>query len=35
MTFMRVAPGEPWVRIEGFATPEELLKEYLQLVAGR
>jgi hypothetical protein len=34
MTFMRVAPGEPWVRIEGFATPEELLTEYRQLVAA-
>ena len=35
MTFMRAAPGEPWVRLEGFTTPEELLKEYHQLVALR
>jgi protein SCO1/2 len=35
MTFMRAAPGQAWVRIEGFATPEELLKEYRQLLASR
>lgn len=35
MTFMRAAPGRAWVRIEGFATPDELLKEYRQLVASR
>jgi protein SCO1/2 len=35
MTFLRAAPGEPWVRIEGFATPDELLKEYRQLIAAR
>lgn len=35
MTFMRAAPGQAWVRLEGFATPDELLKEYRQLVAGR
>lgn len=35
MTFMRAAPGQAWVRLEGFATPEELLKEYRQLVASR
>jgi protein SCO1 len=35
MTFMRAAPDRPWVRIEGFATAEELLREYRQLVAAR
>ena len=35
MTFMRAAPGQGWVRLEGFATPDELLKEYRQLVASR
>jgi protein SCO1/2 len=35
MTFMRAAPGQAWVRLEGFATPDELLKEYRQLVASR
>jgi protein SCO1/2 len=33
MTFMRLAPGKPWVRLEGFATPEDLLKEYRKLAA--
>lgn len=35
MTFMRAAPGLPWVRLEGFATPDELIKEYRKLVAAR
>ena len=35
MTFMRRAPGQAWVRLEGFTTPDELLKEYRQLVASR
>jgi protein SCO1/2 len=32
VTFMRAAPGRPWVRLDGFATPGELLKEYRRLV---
>lgn len=32
VTFMRAAPGQSWVRLEGFATPEELLVEYRRLV---
>jgi len=32
MTFLRAAPGQPWVRLEGFATPDELLAEYRKLV---
>jgi protein SCO1/2 len=35
MTFMRAAPGQAWVRLEGFTTPDDLLKEYRQLVASR
>jgi len=35
MAFMRAAPGEPWVRLEGFATPDDLLKEYRKLLAAR
>lgn len=35
MAFMRAAPGQPWVRLEGFATPDDLLKEYRKLVAAR
>jgi len=33
VTFMRAAPGQPWVRLDGFATPDDLMKEYRQLVA--
>src|SRR5215469_8049961 len=32
-TLMRAAPGRPWVRIDGLATPDELLQEYHRLVA--
>lgn len=35
LTFMRAAPGQNWVRLEGFATPDQLLKEYRALVASR
>jgi protein SCO1 len=31
VTFMRVAPDKPWLRIDGFVTPEELLERYRQL----
>jgi protein SCO1/2 len=33
VTFLRAAPGQPWVRLDGFATPAELLKEYRLLAA--
>jgi protein SCO1 len=33
VTFMRAAPGQPWVRLEGFISPDELLAEYRRLVA--
>lgn len=35
MTFMRAAPGQAWVRLEGFVTPEQLLTEYRRLVSSR
>ena len=35
VTLMRAAPGKPWLRIEGWATPEDLVREYRQLVAPR
>jgi protein SCO1/2 len=35
MTFMRAAPGQAWVRLEGFTTPDDLINEYRQLVARR
>ena len=28
LTLLRSAPGQPWVRIDGFASPEDLAKEY-------
>jgi protein SCO1/2 len=34
LTLMRPAPGKPWVRIDGFASPEDLAKEY-QKVASK
>ena len=33
ITFLRAAPGQPWVRLEGFASPDEVLAEYRQLIA--
>jgi protein SCO1/2 len=33
VSFLRAAPGQPWVRLEGFTTPDELLAEYRRLVA--
>jgi protein SCO1/2 len=34
-TFMRAAPGQPWVRLDGFSTPDELLAEYQRLLASQ
>ncbi|KAG8151553.1 SCO family protein [Burkholderia catarinensis] len=34
VTFMRAAPGQPWLRIDGFATPAELLAAYRDVVAS-
>ena len=31
LTLMRLAPGKPWVRVDGFATGPELMERYLQL----
>jgi protein SCO1 len=31
VTFIRVAPGQPWVRLDGFVTPDDLEKEYRQV----
>lgn len=35
VTLMRAAPGEPWTRIDGFVTPDELLQDYRKVVAAR
>jgi protein SCO1/2 len=34
-TFLRAAAGRPWVRIDGFASADELARELHQLVAAR
>jgi protein SCO1 len=33
LTLLRSAPGEPWVRIEGFASPEDLAREYRKVAS--
>lgn len=33
VVLMRAAPGKPWLRIEGFATPQELNQAFHRLVA--
>ena len=33
ITFLRAAPGRPWVRLEGFASADQLLREYRNLVS--
>jgi len=35
VTLLRAAPGQPWRRIDGFVTPDELMQEYRQLLASR
>jgi len=30
-TFLRAAPGQPWVRLEGFASADDILREVRQL----
>jgi protein SCO1/2 len=35
VTFLRAAPGRPWVRIDGYPSSEELAREFRELVASR
>ena len=35
VTFLRAAPGRPWIRIDGFATPDEIVREVRQLVVAK
>jgi protein SCO1/2 len=35
VTFLRAAPGQRWVRVDGFATADELAGELRALVASR
>jgi protein SCO1 len=32
VTLLRAAPGTPWLRLDGFITPDELLEQYRQLL---
>jgi protein SCO1/2 len=34
VTLLRAAPGKPWLRIEGFVTPEQLERDYRALRSG-
>lgn len=34
VVFVRAAPGKPWLRVDGFATADELLHSYQELVAS-
>lgn len=35
VTFIRPGPGQPWTRIDGFATAQQLLDSYRQVVVAR
>jgi protein SCO1/2 len=35
VTFLRASPGKPWLRIDGFVTPDQLLGHYRELFAAR
>jgi protein SCO1/2 len=34
VTLLRAAPGAKWQRLDGFATPDDLIKQYHALVAA-
>jgi protein SCO1/2 len=34
VTFLRIAPGKPWLRIEGFVKPDDLVRDYRKLTAA-
>jgi protein SCO1/2 len=34
VVFLRRAPGQHWLRLEGFVTPDDLVREYRRLLAG-
>ncbi len=34
-TYLRAAPGKPWLRIDGFASPDELLRSYKELILAK
>ena len=34
ITLLRAAPGKPWLRIDGYVTPDELMEQYHELLAA-
>ncbi len=34
-TWMRAAPGKPWVQLDGFTTPDELLTEFRRITQNK
>ncbi len=35
VTYLRASPDKPWLRIDGFVSPDELLRSYQELIAGK
>jgi len=35
VTLLRAGPGKPWLRLEGWVTPDQLVRDYRELVAAR
>jgi len=35
VTLLRAAPGQPWLRLDGFVTPDQLLMHYRHLTGAR
>ena len=35
VTLIRRAPGAPWVRLDGFATPAQLMQQYREVLATK
>ena len=35
VTYLRAAPDKPWLRIDGFVSPDELLRSYQELVLAK
>jgi protein SCO1/2 len=35
VTLLRVAPGKPWLRIDGLVKPDDLVRDYRELLASR
>lgn len=34
VTYLRAAPGKPWIRLDGMRSPDDLVKEYRALMAN-